>query len=204
MTLDVPYATRAELKSRMHIESGDTSLDAELDGALLVASSDVNDWCGRVFGDSGGLSARHYSVEHHDFALVDDFSTSSGLIVEMDAAEDGLTFASTLTGADYQLEPLDGIVDGMPGWPFYQIILVGRRFNIRSARAQLRVTARWGWAAVPVNVKASTLILAQEQMKLPDAPFGVAGFGEFGPVRIRNNPIVQRLLSSYRREPVMT
>jgi hypothetical protein len=38
---------------------------------------------------------------------------------------------------------------------------------------------------------------------LKDAPFGVAGFGEFGAVRVRNNPRAMALLQPYRRLPVL-
>jgi hypothetical protein len=65
-------------------------------------------------------------------------------------------------------------------------------------RRAVQITALWGWSAVPDPVKQATLIIAAEQWKLKDAPFGVAGFGEFGPIRVRDNPMAASLLARYR------
>jgi hypothetical protein len=46
-------------------------------------------------------------------------------------------------------------------------------------------------------------MLAEETFKLKDAPFGVAGFGDFGVVRVRENPAVARLLAPYKRYPML-
>jgi hypothetical protein len=62
----------------------------------------------------------------------------------------------------------------------------------------VQVTAQWGWAAVPDSVKQATKILAAEIFRLKDAPLGVAGFNDFGPVRVREVPQVSMLLKRYR------
>jgi hypothetical protein len=63
----------------------------------------------------------------------------------------------------------------------------------------VRDTARWGWTAVPAPVKEATLALAEETFKMKDAPFGVAGMGEFGAIRVRANPRIVTMLSPYVR-----
>ena len=63
----------------------------------------------------------------------------------------------------------------------------------------MHVTARWGWPAIPAPVKQAAFLVSAEQWKLKDAPFGVAGFGEFGAIRVRLNPMVTTLLGPYRR-----
>jgi len=55
----------------------------------------------------------------------------------------------------------------------------------------------FGWPAVPRNVKTASLIAAAQIFRIKDAPFGVAGFGEFGVVRIQQNPQVMWLLRRY-------
>jgi hypothetical protein len=52
-------------------------------------------------------------------------------------------------------------------------------------------------------VKQAALIAATDLFKLKDAPYGVAGFGEFGAVRIQDNLRVASLLAPYRRSPVL-
>jgi hypothetical protein len=47
-------------------------------------------------------------------------------------------------------------------------------------------------------------MLAEETFKMKDAPFGVAGFSDFGAVRVRDNPKVMSLLNRYIRTPILT
>jgi hypothetical protein len=67
----------------------------------------------------------------------------------------------------------------------------------------LQVTARWGWTAVPAAVKQACLILASETFRLKGAPFGVANMDQFGPIRVRDNPMAQKKLMPYALDPVM-
>lgn len=198
------YATLVEGRGRVGItDAADTVDDTRLTNALTAASRGIERVCGRQFNDAGSASARLFAPGRCDLAEVHDFSTATGLIVASDTAGDG-TYTTAWSAADYQLEPLDGIVDGEPGWPFWVIRAVGTQsFNIWSARASLRVTARWGWAAVPSPVHEACLIVATEIFKLKDAAFGVAGFGEFGAIRVRANPIALGMIAPYRRDQVL-
>lgn len=64
----------------------------------------------------------------------------------------------------------------------------------------VQVTARFGWSAVPYQVNEATILKAASLFKRKDAPFGVAGFNEFGAVRItRKDPDVLELLSDFAR-----
>jgi hypothetical protein len=89
-------------------------------------------------------------------------------------------------------------------WPYWQV-------RVRPFAAAcfpcwedgVQVTAQWGWAAVPPAVKEACLILAEETFKLKDAPFGIQGYGDYGPVRVRDNPKVASMLNPYRRKSVL-
>lgn len=198
MALGDPYATLAELKTRLDIT--DTTDDPRLTASLASASQEINGWCGRQFNDAGAASARLFRPDGCTRARVDDFSTTTGLIVE--TSTDGTTWA-TWSASDYELGPLNRAVFGLDGFPYWWITAVaGRRFP-EAARATLRVTANWGWTAVPAPVKEACLMIAAETFKAGDAPFGVAGFGEFGAVRVRMNSQAQTLLAPYRLNPVL-
>ncbi|HEX6969857.1 MAG TPA: hypothetical protein VF174_13755, partial [Micromonosporaceae bacterium] len=136
--------------------------------------------------------------------LVDDFHTTTDLVVATDTGDDG-TYATAWAASDYELEPVNGMVSGQSDWPYYRIRAVGSHDFPQCGRRRntVQVTAQWGWAAVPGPVKEACLIVAEELFKLSDAPFGVAGFGEFGPVRVRMNSRAQSLLAPYRRNPVL-
>lgn len=207
MALGDSYATLEELKNYLTVP--DTVDDTELESALASASRDIDKTCGRQFNDAGTATARVFYPDGWDLVKVDDFSTTTGLIVKTDDGNDG-TYETTWDSIDYQLEPLNGIVDGETGWPYNRIRAVGSRcfptwclVNLPLFRAPIQITAQWGWAAVPAPVKQACLIIASETFKLRDAPFGVAGYGDFGPVRVRNNPMAMSKLGPYIRDRVM-
>lgn len=204
MALGDPYATLDELKNRLRIGLSDTTDDSALTSALAVASRAIDKACNRQFNDAGAASARVFRTDNWYRAEVDDFSTTTGLVIKSDEADDGQFEVTWQAGLDYQLEPLNGVVDGEPGWPYWIICATeSNYFNTWARWAQLEVTARWGWAAVPAAIKEATLIVAEETFKLKDAPFGVAGFGEYGAVRVRNNPMAWNLIAPYRRDVVL-
>src|SRR5205809_6983324 len=207
MALTDSYSTKALLKARVNIQAGDTGDDAALDSALASASRDIEGWCGRNFNDAGVTSARIYYPRDLATFEVDDFSTTAGLIVAFDFSNAG-TYTSIVSSANYQLEPLNGVVDGTPGWPYYRIHVIQTWTpiwwtSIGYPRASIQVTAQWGWAAVPSPVSEACLMLAEETFKMKDAPYGVAGFSQYGAVRVRDNPKIERLLSRYVREPIL-
>jgi hypothetical protein len=201
MALGDSYASIVDLRSRLNIT--DTTDDGRLTAALAAASRGIERTCQRQFNSAGGVSARMYRPNSQYEAKVDDFSTSVGLIVKTDEGDDG-QYDTAWQAFDYELWPLNGIQDGETGWPYWRIRAVESKwFNIWSRRAFLQVTANWGWAAVPSVITESTLIVATEIFKLKDAPFGVAGFGDYGAVRVRENPMVCAMVKPYVREPVL-
>lgn len=194
-----PYATAEELKTRIEIST--TNYDGQIDDALATASREVESYCSRQFNRADVATARVYAAEACSRVDVDDFYTVDGLTVSVGV--DGVTYPTAWATSYWLPRPLGGVVNGVPGWPYYQLAAAsGLAFTV-NGRPTVQVTARWGWQAVPAPVKQATLILAGELLKLKDAPFGVAGFGEFGAVRVRDNPRARSLLAPYRRYAVL-
>lgn len=190
------YATVDEVKARFAIT--DAIDDYLIRKAIRAASRQIDKLCRRRFYADATATARTYWRDSTIHTYVDEFWTTSGLVVATDQDDDGM-FEVTWSAGDYQLEPLNGIVDGESGWPFNMIRAVEARTFPAAKRPGVQVTAKWGWAAIPDDIREATLLSAAELFKLKDAPFGVAGFGEFGAVRIRANPIVMRAISPYKR-----
>ena len=189
------YATVDELKA--HIQISDVYDDGAIELALVAASAEVDQWCGRNFDVDSDVTVRRFRGDG-EYVQTSDISTTTGLIVQVDSVGDG-TFPTTIAAADYVLEPLDGVgVDGRTGWPYTAIRFADYDFKDR-VRPTVQVTARFGWPSVPKAVKQATLLLAARNFKLREAPLGVAGFGDFGAVRVRDNPIVAQILAPYRR-----
>ncbi len=204
MAIGSSYATDTALKARLNIT--DANDDAAINLALSSASQEIEGICGRQFNDAGTATARIYYPDSPTVVMVDDFSTASGLILLADYGNDGV-YEYTWVAANYQVEPINGVVDGTPGWPYNRIRAINQYYPlwwgaIGSPRASLQVTAQWGWASVPANVQEACLLGAEEIFKLKDAPFGVAGFGAMGAVRVRENPKIMALLDRYIRYPI--
>lgn len=204
MTLGANYATLAELRTRVGItDVANTTHDSELTAALDAASRGIEKSCNRQFNDAGSATARIFYPDNDCLAAIDDFISITS--VKTDPSNTG-TYTETWATTDYQSEPLNGVVDGESGWPFWQLrAVLNRRFPrvYYDQRAPLEVTARWGWSAVPASVKQGCLILAEEIYKLRDSPFGVGGYGQFGIVRARENPMVWARIGPYARNMLM-
>lgn len=202
MPLGDPYATLAQFKAYLGVT--DAVDDTEATDALTSVSREIETHCKRQFNKQTTATARTFARTAilQQVAWIDDFHTTTGLIIATDDNDDGL-YSEVWTTSEFELEPLNGIVDGESGWPSYRIRPInGQRFPTWVDRAPLKVTAQWGWNAVPAPVKQACLILAAETLKLKDAPFGVAGFSDVGVVRVRDNPMAVKKLGPYVRDPV--
>lgn len=185
--------------------TADTTDNTRITDALTSASRAIEKFCHRQFNDAGSATARVYFPDGYVMTRVEDFSTTTGLVVKSDTAGDG-TYATTWAATDVQAEPLNGIQDGETSWPFWKLRAVGSyQFPCywSDTIAPLQVTARWGWTAVPADVKQACLILASNYFRLAGAPFGVAGMDQFGPIRVKNMPQVAELLMPYVNQPVL-
>jgi hypothetical protein len=190
-----PYADRPTLKRRMGIPDSSTTQDADIDRELSSASLAINKFCGRQFGRVDVASERQFYAGASGIDIHDVYDLT-GLTI------DGAAYSTSIWTA----EPLDGIRDGVPGWP-YERLSTGwgthpiYLSSLARAGALVTVSALWGWAAIPDDIESACLMLAADGLKGKDAPFGVAGFGDYV-VRVRANPKVAELLAPYVREPV--
>lgn len=196
--------TKTQLKSILGIPTADTTDDARLESACDAATQQVQAECGRQFIQDSSATARVFVASSALFVEVDDFQTTVGLIVKTDDDNNG-TFETTWASTDYQLEPLNGRLEGQQ-WPYTQLRAIEARYWPRwRGQALVQITARWGWSTIPAPVKQAAEIQALSIFKAADAPLGVAGFGDIGVVRLRQamHPVASSLLTQYKREPVM-
>jgi hypothetical protein len=194
------YATLTDVKAYLGIT--DTTEDSQLLDSLITASRSIDHICGRRFWPDQTATARLYNPRDRDVLNVDDFWTSTGLIVAIDDAGDG-TYTRVLSATDYVLEPFNGVNDGEPGWPYYRLGSTTRWPLSSSRRPPVQVTAKWGWAATPGPIKQACVYLAEETFKMKGSPFGVAASDIHGPIRMRDNPKVMAMLKPYMDSIVM-
>lgn len=190
---------------RDHLGDSGSKLDIDLlERSINAASRAIDQHCGRRFWRDATVTARTYRPQDPLVANVDDISTTVGLIVKTDTTGDG-SYATTWDAADYQLEPLNSDVvagaDTVTPYAWWLISAIDdKTFLTGTLRVSLQVTARFGWSAVPNDVNEAAILKAVALFRRKDAPFGVAGVGEFGPIRItRNDPDVRDLLGPYMK-----
>lgn len=192
------YTSLAAIKSALGI-GADTSRDALLAGVVSAASRYVDRRTGRRFYADRTASARTYRpqgrlVDDRDGQrfLVDDIATTTGLVVEIGASNTYTTVTSYEVGPENALARNEAItwlmfgVQGVtPTWPLVSY-------------SRVRITARWGWPAIPDDVEQATLLYAARLFRRKDSPEGVAGSTEWGAVRVSTrDPDVEQLLSPY-------
>jgi hypothetical protein len=199
------YCTTEELKARLNIS--DTADDAQAVLAAAAASRAVDGYCDRFF--SRITATRTYVPRSLYETRTDDLVSVTALATDpAGTAPQGGTFPVSWPAGSFQLLPYNPGRGSEP-WPYTRIRAVGGLtfpwviplLLMRMDRVQ--VTGVFGWPAVPEDVRTATLTLAADLFKLKDAPFGVAGFGEFGAVRVQANPGVAQLLGPYRRAPFL-
>jgi hypothetical protein len=161
------YLTIAEFRDVMR--DAMTAHDSEYRRAILAASRQIDRYCARRFFQDAVVSARLYRAAASggsycigsDLLWTDDISTTTGLIVETDdsASANWTAWDST----DFQVEPLRAMNEGCP---VERIAAIGTRLfpvdPYNSRRPLVRITAKWGWAAVPDQVKQATALLAKD------------------------------------------
>lgn len=207
------YCSMEELKSRLGITPGDPGFNDD-DYEIQLAIQTVTDWvttyCGRHFYQI--TEARTFRPRSRWNLEIDDIVTVTSTDLDYDG--DGIYEVHWTENTDYQLlryshrynshdmglerprnelqvlmassgQPNAGGGQWLPWlWPF-------------TRQDRVKITGTWGWPAVPPNVTQASLILAADLFKAKDAPWGVAGIGDLGMVKVQSNPWVVELLRSY-------
>ena len=185
------YATLDQLKAMRVLTT--TDRDDDLTQALATASRRIDRSTGeRQFWLDKTVSARTfrptgrtYCAAEGEWLTVDDIGNLTGLIVEVG---DGTTWTAVTdyqTGPDNALakrKPITKLLRPLSTWWTLSTTLV-------------RVTARWGWPAIPEEVVRASLIQANRLFMRKDSPEGVLGNAEWGVARVaRVDPDVEALI----------
>ncbi|GAA4999499.1 phage head-tail connector protein [Streptomyces siamensis] len=188
------YGTLAALKSKLGIEADDTSRDTLLNSALASASRGIDKTTGRRFWlDSSAvqrtfrLQGRVVCEDDGDLLLVDDIGSTTGLVVETGS---GASFTA-FTG--YETSPDNALADGRPITGLLRVL-----GSWGTSTTRVRITARFGWPAVPDDITEAALIQASRLYKRKDSPEGIIGSAEWGVRNLsRRDPDVWALIEPY-------
>jgi hypothetical protein len=198
MTVVNGYCSVDDVRDQLS-DSGSILATNLMEKAVNAASRAVDDYCGRRFWQDPAPVARKYRPRRRDKVTVDDISTTTGLIVETTSSVSWAAPTTWTLDTDFELEPDNADAEG-PAYAWWRLLAVGSKHFQHARFRSLRVTARWGWSQVPDPISEATLLKAVSLFERRNAPFGVAGFGEFGVVKItRKDSDVVDLLSGYTK-----
>jgi hypothetical protein len=202
------YCSREELKSRLQIEVDDDDDDYEIQLALHAVTDWINVYCGRHFYQI--TEVRTYRPCNVWNLEIDDLVTCTS--VDLDYDGDGIYEVHWTEGTDFQLlryaDHYNKHNMGVARPDNYLQVLMGSNGNPSGGQwlpwlwpftrqDRVQITGVWGWPSVPPNVTQAALILAADLFKAKDAPWGIAGIGDLGMVKVQSNPWVAELLRSY-------
>jgi hypothetical protein len=198
MAVEHGYCTLAELKAELRLKPADLADDARLEAVISDVSRAIDNECGRRFYTTAADETRHATASHPDHLLL-PFDLLA--LTEL-ATDDGTRqYATVWAASDYDLEPYDAPLDGVP----YDTIAVAprsaRAFPAGLARG-VRLTGKFGYSAdTPGPVRRACLIQCTRIFRRSDAPFGVTGSAEMGTASliVRLDPDVKLLLAPYKR-----
>lgn len=190
---DTLYATVDELSARLSADASTVAArhDGALYDAIVAACRKIDGHCGRFFYAEDTAVARYYWPRWDGGAqrwVVDIDDCWSITSVKHDGDDDGTWETTWSTTTNYVARPrANELVAGVTGWPTTRLVLrAGTTVRTTGDFEPVEVTGKGGWAEVPSVVHEATLIVAAQLAALRQAPLGVAGFGEFGAVQVRD------------------
>lgn len=188
------YVTLDELKAQFGIEPADDARDAELNRARASASRSIDKTTGRRFWLDEEPVQRVFNPRGRivretdgELFLVDDIGSAAGLVVETGS---GASW-SAVTG--YESSPDNALAEGRPVTGLLRVL-----GTWGTSTSRLRITAQFGWPAVPDDIHEAALILASRLFKRKDSPEGIIGSAEWGVRNLsRRDPDVWNLIEPY-------
>jgi hypothetical protein len=191
------YVTLAEVKVDDILKFATTAHDALLEKVINGVSRKVDEFCGRHFYQV--TETRYFKQDDDPYCLnVDDIATDTGLLLYTDLNADG-TYEYTWAATDYYLTPYSPKM----GWPYTGIETTpAGLYYFPNVRKGVKVTATWGWPAVPPSVKRVCMFWTEILWKRWITPQGVSASTSIGQVMMKTpgiDPDVARPLMMFRK-----
>ena len=199
MTITNGYLTTAEARTYAGLSDlADTEL---LDDVVTAVSRAIVNACQRTFFQQAA-QARTFVTQSAAMLTLGAFNDLVSITtLKFDRDGDGV-FEETISATNFGLLDSDFPETG----PYTAVELYNQTWfpvpggTAGTGRTKLtQVTGTWGWPAVPAQVKQACRLQVARVMKRQESPLGVAGFGEFGVVRVsRLDPDIDAMLQPYK------
>ncbi len=193
MAITNGYATLAEVKAVLRLT--DSADDALLENAIEGASRRIDGYCGTFFYQTAQV-INLYPWDSYRISFPDAASIT---YLKTDDDGDGVFEDTWTVGVDYQLEPLDHILQSRP---YRKALAIGAKtfplFSLPDPPS-VQISATWGWPSVPDDVREACVLLSIRGFARYNAALGVVGFNDMA-IQVRAvDPDVRDLLSPYRK-----
>ena len=170
--------------------------DDDRDRAIEAASRSIDQFTARRFYQDSSVATRYYTPTSWRDLEVDDISVATGLLVTEDISLDN-TFETSWTVDDYSGSNGFRLQPENEGAPWNRLEALNGSWPL--LRRSIKVIAKFGFASIPTEVAAATLLLATRYYTRKDAPFGVidspAGIANLP----RTDPDVASMVGHLRR-----
>lgn len=180
------YVTSAELKATLSL-TGETFADADIALAVEAASRTIDSLCGTQFFPGPADELRRYTPTNARYLPIEDAAAISSVVAS------GRTL---VLDSDY----------AQLGSPSVRMLAALREGVFEQKLNSVAVTGRFGFVAIPPEIRQATTLLAARLLKRArEAPFAVTGLElDGGGIRIaRSDPDVQREIAAYVRHPAV-
>jgi hypothetical protein len=191
------YCTLAEVKVGDILKFTDTSHDATLEKVINGVSRKIDTFTGRHFFQV--TETRYFTAEQGWRISIDDVYTASGLALYTDDGADA-TYENTWATTDYKLLPTNALTKGLPYTSIERAALGSYTFP--RYREGVKLTASYGWAAVPDPVKLACLMQVNRIWKRFATPLGQSTSSAVGQLNLSIPKLdhdIMNMLSDYVR-----
>lgn len=198
MALVHAYCSVQQVRDQLSDKDGKVD-DQLLERAISATSRSVDKWTGCRFWKDETATVRTYRPMDRGSVEVKDIASKVGLAVQTRTMPGGSWSTAWTIDTDFELGPQDADASGA-AYAWQELTAVGGKRFIPGRYSSLRVTALHGWSEIPDEVVSATILRATAIFKRKESPSGVAGFGDFGAIRIgRQDPDVIALLLPFQR-----
>lgn len=155
-----------------------------LERAINACSRGIDLFCERTFFQR--TEARYFDVGCEQVIRLGPYNDLVSVTeIKSDDTRDG-SFTTTWSVSDYQPLPLNPNAGPEPR-PYTDLRAAGARIFPEAVGARtglIRVTGTWGWPAIPDAINQACVMHAARIFNRKESPQGVAGWGEFGAIRV--------------------
>ena len=196
MSITNGYATLVEIKVADVLNIPNADHDTILESVIEGVSRAIDNWTGRFFFSS--TETRYYTSVESDTLFVDDISTATNLTLYTD--DDGdRTYENTWATTDFDLLPLNAETGG---FPFTMIETTPNgSYTFPGTKKGVKITAAFGWAAVPKPIKSACLLQSVRLFKRYVTPLGQSATTALGTMTLqipKLDPDICALISAYK------